>query len=285
MKTAPQKVYQLPIIGTWPNLVGLDAPLVAISWQGIFAQVFNVDLPWFIYLILGLSTWCIYLADRMIDVTRYQNHVSQTLRHRFTQQHFGKLLALLLVNSICNLVLIFHYLPRNLIIAGCITLGWIGIYYLIRLTKLRDIVTLVPREVMCGMLFALGCTIGPHAYASNPWAHPLPILIPILFFGMLCSASCILISIWEKEADVAANDRSFATSHSHIIPCLSNALACLAVNSAILACFFSTQTFLAISLSAALLRLNLHYQNQLSPSTLRVLADAVLLTPLLFIGY
>jgi len=47
-----------------PNLLSLDAPLVAIAWLYVFAQTWRLGyLPWESYLVLGLAVWAIYIAD------------------------------------------------------------------------------------------------------------------------------------------------------------------------------------------------------------------------------
>ena len=284
MKSPAQYDPPIPHLGAWPNLIGLDAPIVAVCWQAMFAKIEVVELPWFVSLILGLSTWCIYLADRITDVIPNPQHIA-TSRHGFTLRHLRKLFCLLIIISICNLFLITQYLPKNLILYGCATLALIGIYYLIRFTKLKNTITLIPREVICGMLFALGCAIAPYAYSITTWINTPELIMLVILFGVVCSASCILISIWEKEADAAASDVSFVTTHSRFIPYLSSSLAWLAVTSGTLAYFFYWQAFLAVALSAILLKLTLHYQDRISPIHLRILADVVLMTPLLFIDF
>ncbi len=284
METPSQHDSPLPHVGAWPNLIGLDSPIVAVCWQAMFAKISGANLPWFIHLILGLSTWCIYLADRIIDVGPNRQQAT-TSRHLFTQRHVRKLIAILIIVSIGNILLIIQFLPQRLLITGLITLGLIGIYYLIRLTQLKNIITLIPREVMCGMLFALGCAIAPHAYATHPWINTPTLIIPIILFGMVCSSSCILISIWEKAADSIASDPSIITTHSFFIPYLATTLNYLSAASAALAYFFHWQALLSVALSTILLRLALHHQNRISPLNLRVLADAVLLTPLIFMGF
>ncbi len=281
MKSPSQHDSVIPHIGAWPNLIGLDSPIVAVYWQAMFAKISGVDLPWFIHLILGLSTWCIYLADRIIDVIRARQEAT-TSRHRFTRRHLRKLIGLLIIISIFNLALIIQYLPHKLLITGIITLGLIAIYYLIRLTRLKNIITLIPREVMCGMLFALGCAIAPHFYATKPWIQTPSLFIPVIMFGVVCSASCILISIWEKEADAITADSSIITTHANFIPYLASTLTYLTAATLTLSCFFHWQAFLSISLSAILLRLALHHQNRISSMNRRVLADTVLLSPLIF---
>lgn len=284
MKPASQHDTHIPNIWAWPNLIGLDSPIAAICWQAMFARISGVDLPWFIHLILGFSTWCIYLADRISDVIRAPQP-ALTSRHRFTQNHFRKLISLLIIISICNLALISRFLPHKLLIYGITTLGLVGIYYLIRFTRLRKIITLIPREIICGMLFSIGCTIAPYAYASNAWNQNPTLFIPVIMFGCVCSVSCILISAWEKEADFLSADPSIATTHSYFIPHLATTLTSLAAVSFGLAFIFHWQAMISITTSTIALGYALRNENRISPLNLRILADAVLLSPLIFIGF
>lgn len=267
----------------WPNLLGLDAPAVAVSWQWLFAHSFGIDLPPVIHLVLALSAWCVYLADRLIDVFRTGPSDLATERHRFTRKHSGKLIALLCLAATADLVLIIRVVPLHLIITGCATATLLGIYYVIRLSINGRVNTVIPREVLCGMLFALGSTIGPHAFAPDN-LNEFQYFLPAVFFGLVCSVSCILISIWERDADLASNDSSFATSRARLIPHVSTFLSALVLISGILAFFSSWQIFLAAALSALALRITLHFGNHLSRPMLRVLADALLLTPLIFLA-
>jgi hypothetical protein len=93
----------------------------------------------------------------------------------------------------------------------------------------------------------------------------------------------VLISVWEKEEDIAGKDRSMATSQSRIIPHIANALTGLTILSAAMALFGPWQIHLAVAVSSLALRMMLHFEDRLSQRTLRVLADAVLLSPLLFV--
>lgn len=266
----------------WPNLVGLDAPLVAVSWQWLFARAFEIDLPGVIHVILALSAWCVYLADRLLDVVRSEVCDHATDRHRFTRRHSRKLLAILTIAAAVDLVLILSFAPRNLVITGISTAVLLALYYLVRLRDPGRIVAMVPREVLCGMVFALGSTIGPHAFATQSMDETT-YFVPVVFFGLLCSASCILISVWEREADLAVKDASAFTSHSRLIPHLSVALTALAIVSVILGFFLSLEIFLSISLAALALRITLHFEQHLSRPMLRALADGLLLTPLVFL--
>ncbi|NIP95898.1 MAG: hypothetical protein GWO24_21680, partial [Akkermansiaceae bacterium] len=50
----------------WPNLLGLDAPLVAVLWCWFYAHVQGVALPGSIFLLLAGAVWSIYTTDRLL---------------------------------------------------------------------------------------------------------------------------------------------------------------------------------------------------------------------------
>jgi hypothetical protein len=265
----------------WPNLIGLDAPAVAVAWQWLFARVFGADLPPVFHLILGLSVWCIYLADRLYDSTRAPATGALTDRLRFTRSHFATLSAITAAAAAANLFLIIRHVPRSLIITGLITAGLLGVYYLIRLRGNARLASALPREILCGMIFALGCVIAPHDFLANGggWDY----VFATILLGLVCSANCLLISVWEKEEDNACKTRSIATSPSRLIPHLAKALTGLILLAAAMAFFGPWQIHLAVCFSALCLRVMLRFEKHLSQQSLRVLADAVLLSPLLFV--
>ncbi len=51
----------------WPNLLSLDAPVVALVWQDFLHRCYPSVLHAPDRLVLGLTVWAIYLADRLID--------------------------------------------------------------------------------------------------------------------------------------------------------------------------------------------------------------------------
>jgi hypothetical protein len=268
----------------WPNLLGLDAPAVAVSWQLLFSRAFDTEFPVVLHVILGLSVWCIYLADRLYDTMRTDVTASGTDRLKFTRRYFKPLALALAIASAANLALIIRYVPGNLIIAGLITSFLLGTYYAIRLKRGTKVASLIPREILCGMLFSLGCVITPHAYADSG-ASDLGFWLAALLFGLICSTSCILISIWEREEDLAASDSSIATISPRIVPFMAGAVSLIAVTAACMVIFIPWQLCLPVALSALAQRIILHFDDHLSKPMLRVLGDAVLLTPLVFLWF
>src|SRR4051812_43384418 len=67
----------------WLNLVCLDAPLVAISWQWIFGHALHQVVPLGHRLALFFTAWLIYLADRFGDSMSLRSNQPKSLRQQF----------------------------------------------------------------------------------------------------------------------------------------------------------------------------------------------------------
>src|SRR3982751_3419994 len=75
----------------WPNLLSLDAPVVAVLWQSLFARCFQVPFDASAALLLLLTVWLIYTADRMLDS---QKGEYCSPRHEFYRRRRRELLPL-----------------------------------------------------------------------------------------------------------------------------------------------------------------------------------------------
>ena len=102
-----------------PNLLSLDAPLVAVAWFWVFKQLWLVKyhqptLPWF----LALVVWCIYVADRLIDERMAQMGAQRdTSRHQFHRQWRKPLTVGLLIGTLGSIGLLLVQ-ARGLITHG-----------------------------------------------------------------------------------------------------------------------------------------------------------------------
>jgi len=194
-----------PIV--WLNLVCLDAPIVALTWQWLFARDFHVALPVAERVALFLTAWLIYLVDRLADVWNLSPLVSQSLRQEFCRKHWRGWIALCISVGLADLWVIFRNLDAEIIRAG-IFVGVIALVYLTINYWLGKLWRFLPVKEMCvGSLFALGTvtTLFPRHALS------LQLISALVLFATLCSLNCISIAVWERDLDVAQRKNSIAT--------------------------------------------------------------------------
>ena len=74
-----------------PNLLSLDAPLVAVAWLYMLAKTWGVNYhPEHEYVVLGLVVWVLYVTDRLLDAAVLGDSPRCQERHRFHRRHWRK---------------------------------------------------------------------------------------------------------------------------------------------------------------------------------------------------
>lgn len=224
-----------------PNLLALDAPAVAVVWQRFLGDAVPVAAS----VVLGLTVWGVYLADRALDSRR--SHATD--RHRFAARHFRAFTLVGTTALAAAGTLAWLALPAETLTTGAGVAAAVGAYLVaVHAGRLPG-----GKEVVVGSLFGVGvgltAAVGPAVVA----------------FAGLCVANCALISRWES-----APDRPGAW-----LPASAAAVAGIAAG-------FS-DIRVSVAVAVALLALGgLHAaRRRLGPAAIRVLADAALLTPLL----
>ena len=71
----------------WPNVLSLDAPLVAVLWQEALSRAHHVKLLPGCNLALGLAVWLIYIVDRVLDGCGAPRGEVLSPRHAFYRRH------------------------------------------------------------------------------------------------------------------------------------------------------------------------------------------------------
>ena len=82
---AAERAGYSPVV--WLSLLCLDAPIVAVAWQWLFARTFDAHLDLSLRALLFLTAWLIYLADRFADTIKLPADSPISLRHRFCREH------------------------------------------------------------------------------------------------------------------------------------------------------------------------------------------------------
>ena len=262
---------------TWLNLVCLDAGLVAITWQWLFARSFGVAVEFGASLALFLTAWLIYLADRFGDSLSVDLTRATSLRQRFCLRHRKGWIVAMAIVAVADVVAVSASLGARQWMAGAIV-GVCALAYL-AVNRLRPSVwCVVPlKEASIGALFAAG-TVVPLAGSLTS-----AMLRPWLLFACVCALNCICIAAWERYLDLAQRRVSIATSVPAIGHAVVPALALVFAIGAGCAWFGPRhqEIYWSVAASAALLAA-LHLFGRRVPQDARTaLADIALLTPVL----
>jgi hypothetical protein len=263
-----------PPIWLVPNLLSLDAPAVAVVWQGLLAVQTGLPLRPTGRAVLALTVWMIYIADRLLDV-RDPRTAPPTSRHRFYRDHRAIAAALLLAVAVADAVLIAANLRPAVFRAGIgaalLVTGYLAFVHGPG-RSLR-----LPKEVLVAVLF----TVGTFVVAWSGARDPLSVLGPYaLAFVFLCLANLMSIERWES--------RELRVPGSCEGPRLSAWLcrSCpvwISILAAVCAWNWAFLWYRAIAISALGMLGLLAIGERVPLDARRVLVDAVMLTPFFYL--
>jgi hypothetical protein len=241
----------------WPNLLSLDAPIIALLWQALFARSFRATLDPLAPLLLVLSVWIIYVADRVFDAWRDSNCEP---RHEFYRRNWRAIAPVWIAAVGMAGLLAWTRLSMVLFERGVVLLGAVAIYFAcVHLMNRRW-----PKELAVAALFAAGATLASW-HEARSWID----LATFVLFALLCWINCAAIEKWEMRGLNKWPVREVAIVTGLI------ALIFLYDHRPIVAGAETASAFAFVILDRARLRL--------SSNVLRVLADVALLTPALFL--
>jgi hypothetical protein len=241
----------------WPNLLSLDAPVVAVLWQSLFARCFQVPVDASAALLLLSTVWLIYAADRMLD-SRKGDCCSP--RHEFYRRRRRELLPVWIAVLGLTAWMAEMRSPTELFLRGAFLLGAVGLYFAL---VHGGMALRWPKEAAVGILFALGASLVAWGKVETPAD-----VATILLFSGLCWMNCIAIQRWEGER-LDWSPRAAAMglgSAAALLLCAHRPI----LGGAELASVF------------AFLLLN-RVRSRLSADAVRVLADVALLSPVFFL--
>ncbi|HWF66439.1 MAG TPA: hypothetical protein VN670_03995 [Acidobacteriaceae bacterium] len=294
----------------WWHLLSLDAPTVAIIWCWFFGVVFQLKFPWATLPTLALGTWCVYVADRLLDGWRSTDMATLRDRHWFYLRHRKLFVAAWAFAAVPLAYLIFFHVDRQ-VRTDDIVLCLIGVVYFLLIHGSRSnpahsrlFPAWFPKELVVGFLFAIATAVPAWARLHFPIASLMPhriILLAATFaFGAICWLNCVAIQVWEDaEADQEVvhtilsgtrPENSAPLSPHGLTHYLGRHLIVFTgvvgiLGLALTIVFAGTQfdsLFGSVAISAGLFIGLVRHSHRFSALSLRIAADAALLTPLLF---
>jgi hypothetical protein len=242
----------------WPNLLALDAAVIAVLWQALFAHCLERDISLAARVVLGLSVWLTYLSDRLFDVAPRPRAQLLSERHRFAKRQARRLW------KVWGCVLIFDlFIALRFLSAQQLEQGLYLLVLCLTYTGLNQWLSrkFFPKELCVSLIYAAGVLVflGP----------PFPWMSASLFAG-LCLINCLIIGIKEKPIDRGMRVHSMS-------PLMAPGwIALLFLLCAAL--LFKAPPGLAYAAAISLLLLVLHFSRRNVPiEGFRVLADGILL--------
>jgi hypothetical protein len=273
----------------WWHLLSLDAPAIAAVWAFTFARAFQVHLPWYSYATLALGTWCVYVADRLLDGWLPKPAATLRERHRFYARHrkifAAVLLAALLTLAYFLLLRVAVSVRREDLLLGAVGVLYFALIHAAPLRRPRAHRTWLPKELAVGVLFASAVAAPEcvHLHGQAAW-----MLLAVTCFAGLCCWNCVAIQTWEDAETEAARHGEFVHPltrwlGARLFAC-GLALSLLAASLFLAAPNAAFRVLPASALCSGILFLLLHRGiARLHARTLRVAVDLALLTPLIFL--
>lgn len=255
----------------WPNVLSLDAPIVALTWLYIFAREWNVNyveplLPW----VLGLVVWVVYAADRLLDVHMNGDSVG-TLRHEFHRKHRKKFTIAIIAAAVVIAVLSLFVLQWGIIINAMLPLAATVGFFLLSIFGSSQQRVSYTKNLLAGYAFAWGVGAGLTGLLNLGIARLFS--ADMLAFGLLCVINITAVDLWVKGSDeLNAEEDEMALN----FPLVLLGFFCLLFMK-----FVSANPldpfFICILIAAALMYVINRTRSQFSSHFLRVSVDVILL--------
>ena len=271
----------------------MDAPSVAVAWSLGFAWVSGVKLPLWVPILLVLTVWSVYVADRVLDArgelrgraAHAATPATETCgwgpqglqeRHYFHWRH-RRILVPLAGAAACGAAwMVFRLMPvvareRNSMLAAA------ALVYFTRVHAGHRPAPVLPqvlsKELLVGVLFTCGCVL-PALSRAPFW----PVILPAAFFIPLAWVNCRAIDHWEGASPPLDPYSIVATA---------GAIGVSGLAMAAVLCSWEPRAAAMIAagaVSALLLAWLDGKRGRLAPVTLRAAADLVLLMPGLLVA-
>lgn len=273
----------------YPNLLGLDTPLVAMAWLFVFAKTWRVDyLPWPAYAALGLAVWIAVTVDRLLARMMSRNTgAGQEARQPLLDAHAKVFAIAAAAGSVVLLGMMLTVLPMSIfnylrvggvLVVGCFVLAVLG--------GGRPDEPDLAKRAMAGAALAFGTAMVAHAFLPAIELMDMLRSREFLTFAVLCVLQMCALDHWRGSARRGTGEEDPAGDFAMTLPVVLLAVAALtfAVMSQQITAepFISARPFfIAILTGAALLYVVNRNRGRFEEAQLRMLANGVLAAPVL----
>jgi hypothetical protein len=233
-----------------------------LLWQILFVRCFHANAGTETAILLPVAVWLIYAADRMLDAWR---GCLATPRHLFYRRHWRVVVPIWTVVLAVSAWIAWTYLSPAIWSRGLLVAAGTGIYLCAVHGAPHWWQRSGSKEAAIGIVFALGVSLAVWPMVQT-WADVLAIGL----FCLLCWINCSAIEDWEHSLPAR--------------PAVIAASGCVALIAVLLLRDHRPVIACAETASALGLLIIDRYASRISREAARVLADVVLLSPILFLG-
>lgn len=256
------------------NLLGLDAPFIAVLWLFLFAKTWRVDYhPWEVYVALGLIAFMVRITIKLLESAIRDD---KTAFHVTKRKGLAVTAILAGIGALVLTVLNFPLSGYNYLLAAVVPLiGYVGLN-LFSSSEPGEIS--YGKHVLAGLTFSFGTALMAHAYLPSLEIQTLFVSREFISFGLLCVIASSAVDLWQRKS--TGEDDEGATRDELA---LSLPLTLLGAASLVFAVQNDSMSarpfFYGILTGAALLQIlnRMHYR--FSHENLKVLVSVCLLIP------
>lgn len=193
-----------------PNLLSLDAPIVAVVWHALLARSLHRAVEAVTLTLLATSVWTIYAADRLLDV---RSALPSTPRHHFARAHRNAFILPMAAAILLGIALSVFALPVDTLLGGLAAVAGVVVYLVwIHHPRFRVVHSGIKR-IAVSVLFATGVILPLHgvyglalawtATAAVVWLNTLAIdwwestgtaSISVAFAAPVTGSICLLFA-------------------------------------------------------------------------------------------
>ena len=257
------------------NLLGIDAPLIAVIWLFLFARTWRVDYhPWQAYVVLSIAAWTIRIVMKLLQGSMASDDTSFAVVHRKPLKVTALILGLF---AIFLTVLIFPLSVYLYLLVGALFVAGYFALTLFSQPKGNDIG--YARHAIGGIAFAYGTALTAQVYLPGFGFQDLIFSREFICFAVLCLLASSAMESWERSLKPPADGEAGSMDEIAIslpLTLLGAAALVFAVQDDLM---IARPFYYAILTGAALLQVLNRTRGRFGLATLRVLTTLCLLLP------
>jgi hypothetical protein len=183
----------------WPNILAIDASLIAVAWLWVFAREQGADLAPAAYAVLATSVWLTYLSDRLFDAGSRDEAELLSARHKLAKHRARPLWSDWTAVLVVNLGIALTGLTTAQLQKGIVLLVLCLAY-----TASNHFLSkrFFPKELCVALIFTGGIQVFLPGPLDGPGA---------IGFALLCLSNCLCIGWKEAAVDTSLKVRSLSS--------------------------------------------------------------------------